>query len=78
MLSVHGGQLKIRLTVLLSLIKNEPALYLGCEDFYDEKAKQKKVELADSLGTNVGDKVIFTHFLLIIIFFNQGISASLL
>ena len=29
----------------------------GCEDFYDEKAKQKKADLAESLGTDVGDKV---------------------
>ncbi len=34
---------------------------IGCEDFYDEKAKQKKADLAESLGTDVGDKV---HFLL--------------
>jgi hypothetical protein len=30
---------------------------IGCEDFYDEKAKQKKADLAESLGTDVGDKV---------------------
>ncbi len=34
-------------------------LILGCEDFYDEKAKQKKADLAESLGTDVGDKVYF-------------------
>ncbi len=32
---------------------------IGCEDFYDEKAKQKKADLAESLGTDVGDKVHF-------------------
>ena len=29
----------------------------GCEDFYDEKAKAKKVELASTVGTSVDSKV---------------------
>ena len=29
----------------------------GCEDFYDEKAKAQKVELASAVGTSVDSKV---------------------
>ena len=39
----------------------------GCEDFYDPKAKKKKADIAESLGADIGDKVLYvqeslTHF----------------
>jgi hypothetical protein len=44
-------------TIINQILQIYPIL--GCEDFYDEKAKQKKADLAESLGTDVGDKVHF-------------------